>query len=82
MMIITWIGAGVVQILACATDMYAIDQSFSKRKYALVFGAALLPFGFIPSFRHLRIILVFGECVACMQPHVYAHIAYDMQTLR
>lgn len=34
--------------------------STHNRTYTIIFGATLLPFGFIPSFRKMRVILIIG----------------------
>ncbi|WIA41809.1 hypothetical protein OEZ86_009140 [Tetradesmus obliquus] len=60
MMFFSWFGLGVAQILASSTNYYSIDQSHSLRTYTIIFGATLLPFGLIPSFRKMRLILVIG----------------------
>lgn len=38
-----------VQIIACSGDVYAIEPSQSKRTYAIIFGAILCLFAFVPS---------------------------------
>lgn len=53
-------GVCVAQILASATDFHAIDKTHNLRTLVLIFGASLLPFGYIPSFRKMRVILIIG----------------------
>ncbi|KAK9909836.1 hypothetical protein WJX75_008176 [Coccomyxa subellipsoidea] len=50
------IGTGTSQVIACAGNNYSIDQSHSKRWYALVWGGILMLFTFVPTFRHFRVI--------------------------
>lgn len=58
LIILTNGGTSLAQIIACSGDVYAIEPSHSKRTYAIIFGAILCLFAFVPSFRHFRVLNV------------------------
>ncbi|KAL0045880.1 hypothetical protein WJX82_007392 [Trebouxia sp. C0006] len=47
-------------VVASSGNLYSIDNSHSKRTYELAFGAALVCFSFVPTFRHFRMLNVIG----------------------
>ncbi|KAK9841505.1 hypothetical protein WJX74_006936 [Apatococcus lobatus] len=53
--IISLIGLGVVQIVACASDVYIMNPSLNKRDWALVFGGLSLLTILLPSFHNYRV---------------------------
>lgn len=56
--ILQCLGTGVAQVVACAADWYAIDQSYSKRQLQVFWGAILQLFILFPTFRHFRVLNV------------------------
>ncbi|BDA43337.1 Auxin transporter-like protein 1 [Coccomyxa sp. Obi] len=50
------VGTCTAQIVACASNNYSITLTHDKRFFTLVWGAVLMCFSFVPTFRHFRII--------------------------
>ncbi|WIA10991.1 hypothetical protein OEZ85_011148 [Tetradesmus obliquus] len=58
-------GTSIAQIIACAGDMYYINNSFSKRDWELIWGGVLMVFAFVPTFRHFRVLNIIALVGTC-----------------
>jgi auxin influx carrier (AUX1 LAX family) len=54
------VGIAAVQIIATASNFYLLEDRLSKRTWSLVWGAAFCCMLFIPTFRHYRLMSIFG----------------------
>ncbi|KAK9810448.1 hypothetical protein WJX72_010867 [[Myrmecia] bisecta] len=60
LIVISLMGTGIAQVVACSGNMYSIDNSYSKRDYELIFGGVLIVFSLVPTFRHFRWLNIIG----------------------
>eukprot|EP00798_Chlamydomonas_sp_ICE-L_P004352 gene4352-14471_t len=59
--VIALLGVCQVQIIACATDMYYIDKSRSKREWSLIFGGVMVfTMLALPRFNKFRLLNIIG----------------------
>uniref|UniRef100_A0A383WBV8 Amino acid transporter transmembrane domain-containing protein n=1 Tax=Tetradesmus obliquus TaxID=3088 RepID=A0A383WBV8_TETOB len=58
-------GTSIAQIIACAGDMYYINNTFSKRDWELIWGGVLMVFAFVPTFRHFRVLNIIALVGTC-----------------
>lgn len=54
------LGLSTVQIIATASNFYILNDSVSKRTWALIWGGIFSLVAFVPTFRHYRLLSVVG----------------------
>jgi auxin influx carrier (AUX1 LAX family) len=54
------LGLSTVQIIATASNFYILNDSVSKRTWALLWGGIFSMISFVPTFRHYRLLSVLG----------------------
>jgi auxin influx carrier (AUX1 LAX family) len=54
------IGLTTVQIIATASNFYILSDAVSKRTWALIWGGVFSMIAFVPTFRHYRVLSIFG----------------------
>ncbi|KAL7453200.1 hypothetical protein ACHAWC_004868 [Mediolabrus comicus] len=62
-MAVVWfnlISLSTVQIIASASNLYLISDSVNKRTWAIIIGCVFTPIAFVPTFRHYRMLSIFG----------------------
>lgn len=54
------LGLTTVQIIATSSNFYLLDDSLSKRSWSLIWGGVFSLIAFVPTFRHYRLLSIFG----------------------
>lgn len=54
------LGLSTVQIIATASNFYILNDSVSKRTWALIWGGIFTLVAFVPTFRHYRFLSILG----------------------